>query len=55
MDYSKSGNAANPKGNPRFDAQNPRGAPKHPHGKPADAKAALLERMKKNAEAQKKG
>ena len=52
MDYSKSGNAANPKGNPRFDAQNPRGAPKDKHGQTPD-KATLLARLKAAAEAKK--
>ena len=54
MDYSKSGNAANPKGNPRFDAQNPRGAPKDKHGQTPD-KATLLARLKAAAEAKKQG
>ncbi|MEO8241739.1 MAG: hypothetical protein ABI832_05460 [bacterium] len=52
MDYSKSGNAANPKGKPRFDAQNPRGAPKDKHGVTPD-KATLLARLKAAAEAKK--
>ncbi len=52
MDYSKSGNAKNPKGEPRFAAQNPRGAPKDKHGQTAD-KAALLARLKAAAELKK--
>jgi hypothetical protein len=54
MDYAKSGNAKNPKGSPRYDAQNLRGAPKTPHGQAPD-KAALLARLKAAAEAKKKG
>lgn len=52
MDYSKSGNAKNPKGTPRFDAQNPRGAPKDKHGQTPD-KATLLARLKAAAETKK--
>ena len=54
MDYSKSGNAKDPKGNPRFAAQNPRGAPKDKHGQTPD-KETLLARLKASAEAKKKG
>jgi hypothetical protein len=54
MDYSKSGNAANPKGIPRFDAQNPRGAPKDKHGQTPD-KATLLARLKAAASVKKRG
>jgi hypothetical protein len=54
MDYSKSGNAANPKGTPRFDAQNPRGAPKDKHGQTPD-KATLLARLKAAASVKKPG
>ena len=54
MDYAKSGNAKNPKGTPRFDAQNLHGAPKDKHGNTPD-KAALLARLKAAAAAKKQG
>lgn len=55
MDYSKSGNPKGAKHRPAYDDQNRHGAPKHAHGKAADAKQALLDRMKKAAEAKKQG
>lgn len=48
MDYSKSGGAKGPKGQPRHKEHNAKGIDKNPFGGKND-KAALLERMKKAA------
>jgi hypothetical protein len=50
MDYSKSGNAKNPKGEPRFGGH---GKPGTVDDKQAAEKAALLARLKAAAEAKK--
>ena len=52
MDYSKSGNAKGPKGQPRHKEHNAKGTNKNPFGGKND-KAAILERMKQAAEAKK--
>ncbi len=54
MDHSKSGNAANPKGNQRFDAQNRPGVSKDKHGQTPD-KATPPARLKAATEAIKPG
>jgi len=52
MDYSKSGNAKQPKNAPKHSEHNAKGTDKNPYGS-RPSKAELLARMKAAAEARK--